>query len=174
MDQVRPVTGHGSDIADYQGREKHSPISDVERDEEEQYPGTDAGAGGKEQPLGMIVDDIEKDDTGDVAGPSVKPKRKRGVPKAKRWSHIKVKGPSKIKSPNSKLLECLLLNLQDKWVLQQSGGLQRSSCSLASRQRLPLTGEFASLGEDRYPEIYTMYQTNDDHAFCLSLMMKQR
>jgi hypothetical protein len=105
----------------------------------------------------MIVDDSEGDEAGEAEVLGGKPKKRRGVSKAKRWSHIKVKGPSKIKPPNGKLLECLSLNPQSRWVLQQSGGLQRSSCSLASRQRLPLTGEFASHGEARNPEIYTMY-----------------
>jgi hypothetical protein len=141
------VTVHGNDIADYQGRETQSPILDIQGDEEEQCPGVDAEGGEREQSLDVTVDDLEEDDAGDAAGSGGRPKKKRGVSKAKRWSHIKVKGPSKIKPPNGKLLECLLLNLQNKWVLQQSGGLQRSSCSLASRQRLLLTGAFASHGE---------------------------
>jgi hypothetical protein len=141
------VTLHGSDIADYQGRGEHSPILDIEGSGEEQCPGTDAGGDGEEQPLGLIVDNSEEDDAGDTEVSGGRTKRKWGVSKAKRWSHVKVKGPSKIKPPNGKLLECLLLNLQNKWVLQQSGGLQRSSCSLALRQRLLLTGEFASHGE---------------------------
>jgi hypothetical protein len=141
------VTGHGNDIADYQGQGEHSPILDVEGDEEEECPGTDAEGDGEEQPLGLIVDNSGEDDAGGAEVSGGRPKRKRGVSKAKRWSHVKVKGPSKIKPPNRKLLECLLLNLQNKWVLQQSGGLQRSSCSLASRQRLLLTDEFASHGE---------------------------
>lgn len=149
------MTGHGNDIADYQGREEQSPILDIEGDEEEQCPGVDTEGGEKEQPLDMTIDDLEEDDARESEGSGVRPKRKRGVPKAKRWSRKKVKGPSKIKPPNRKLLECLLLNLQNKWVLQQSGGLQRSSCSSASRQRLLSTGEFASHGEARNPEIDT-------------------
>jgi hypothetical protein len=139
--------GHGNEIAYYQPREEQSPILDIEGDEEEQCSGVDTEGGEKEQPLGIKVDDCEENGAGDGEGLGGRPKRKRGVSKAKRWSHVKVKGPSKIKPPNGKLLECLLLNPQNKWALQQSGGLQRSSCSLASRQRLLLTGEFASHGE---------------------------
>jgi hypothetical protein len=126
--------GHGNDIADYQGRGEHSPILDVEGDDEEECPGTDAEGDEEEQPLGLIVDNSEEDDAGDAEVSGGRPKRKRGVSKTRRWSHI---------------------NPQNKWALQQSGGLQRSSCSLASRQRLLSTGEFASHGEARNPEIDT-------------------
>jgi hypothetical protein len=151
------VTVHGNDIADYQGRETQSPILDIQGDEEEQCQGIDTERGENEHLLGIMVDDSEEGDEREAEGSGGRPKTKRGVSKAKRWTHIKVKGPSKIKPPNGKLLECLLLNPQNKWALQQCGGLQRSSCSLASRQRLLLISKFASRGEARNPEIYTMY-----------------
>jgi hypothetical protein len=47
-----------------------------------------------------MVDDSEEDGAIDAEGSDGGPKRKQGVPKAKRWTHIKVKGPSKIKPPN--------------------------------------------------------------------------
>ena len=154
---MRPLIGRGNNIADISCCEEQSPILDIEGGEEEQYHGIEAEEDGKKSPLDTLVYDSEEVDAGDAEGSGGRPKRKQGVSKAKRWSHIKVRGPSKIKPPNSKLLEYLLLNTQNKWVLPPSGSQLRSSCSLASRQRLLLTDEFASHGEDRLPEIYTLY-----------------
>jgi hypothetical protein len=121
------VTDQDRDVAEISGREEESPISDIEDEGGEQSPGVNAEGGGSGQPHGVIVDDSEEDEAGDAEGSGGRPKRRRGVAKAKRWTHKKVKGPSKIRPPNSKSFWEMMLRTQNNLAPAQAGSLQRSS-----------------------------------------------
>jgi hypothetical protein len=121
------VTGQDGDVADNSGQEEDSRISDIEEDGGQQGPGVNAEGGGNGQPHGVIADDLEEDDAGDAEGSGGRAKKRRGVPKAKRWTHKKVKGPSKIRPPNSKFSEEMMLRTQSKEAPAQAGSLQRSN-----------------------------------------------